>query len=471
MDRTLSQAAAPAAELARAFVSRAAALYDRLPQEPTVRPTDPDALARLEARSIPTQGRPLEEVWDELLRDVCPGMMLHQHPRSFACVPSSSSTLLSWLGDLLTAAYNPHASCRAHGPALFRIEEKVIRWLCDQVGYPAQAGGLFLSGGSLANLTALTAARDAKLPEDQRGNAVVYLSDQTHASVSKALHIIGFRKDQLRVLPTDTAFRLDLSALRAAAAEDACQGKRPFAVVASAGSTNTGSIDPLNAIADLCQRCGMWMHVDGAYGASALLSPTQRAALKGIERSDSLSWDAHKWMLQTYACSMVLVREQSNLLHSFVAHPEYLQDATDSPESVEFWDLGPELTRPARGLKLWLTLQTLGSQEMGHIIDHGCALAQTAERLLRTWPDWEIVTPAQLAILNFRYAPKGCTPAQIDAWNHTIARQITESGFATVYTTELRGQTVLRLCTINPRTTEEDICQTLERLAELAQKF
>lgn len=155
MDRTLSQAAAPAAELARAFVSRAAALYDRLPQEPTVRPTDPDALARLEARSIPTQGRPLEEVWDELLRDVCPGMMLHQHPRSFACVPSSSSTLLSWLGDLLTAAYNPHASCRAHGPALFRIEEKVIRWLCDQVGYPAQAGGLFLSGGSLANLTAL----------------------------------------------------------------------------------------------------------------------------------------------------------------------------------------------------------------------------------------------------------------------------------------------------------------------------
>ena len=469
MDCTLSQAAAPAAELARAFVSRAAALYDRLPQEPTVRPTDPDALARLEARSIPTQGRPLEAVWEELLRDVCPGMMLQQHPRSFACVPSSSSTLLSWLGDLLTAAYNPHASCRANGPALFRIEEKLIRWLCDQVGYPAQAGGLFLSGGSLANLTALTAARDAKLPEDQRDRAVVYLSDQTHASVAKALHIIGFRKDQLRVLPTDAEFRLEVSALRSAVAEDACRGKRPFAVVASAGSTNTGSVDPLDAIADLCQRSGMWMHVDGAYGASALLSPTQRAALKGIERSDSLSWDAHKWMLQTYACSMVLVREQSDLVHSFVAHPEYLQDAADSPESVEFWDLGPELTRPARGLKLWLTLQTLGSREMGQIIDYGCALAKTAEQLLRTWPDWEIVTPAQLAILNFRYAPKGCTPKQIDAWNHAIARQITESGFAMVYTTQLRGQTVLRLCTINPRTTEEDIRQTLERLAELAQ--
>ena len=469
MDRTLSQAAAPAAELAQAFVSRAAALYDRLPQEPTVRPTDPDALARLEARSIPTQGRPLEEVWEELLRDVCPGMMLQQHPRSFACVPSSSSTLLSWLGDLLTAAYNPHASCRANGPALFRIEEKLIRWLCDQVGYPAQAGGLFLSGGSLANLTALTAARDAKLPEDQRDRAVVYLSDQTHASVAKALHIIGFRKDQLRVLPTDAEFRLEVSALRVAITEDACRGKRPFAVVASAGSTNTGSVDPLDAIADLCQRSGMWMHVDGAYGASALLSPTQRAALKGIERSDSLSWDAHKWMLQTYACSMVLVREQSDLVHSFVAHPEYLQDAADSPESVEFWDLGPELTRPARGLKLWLTLQTLGSREMGQIIDYGCALAKTAEQLLRTWPDWEIVTPAQLAILNFRYAPKGCTPKQIDAWNHAIARQITESGFATVYTTQLRGQTVLRLCTINPRTTEEDIRQTLERLAELVQ--
>ncbi len=471
MDLTLCQAAAPAADLARELIAHAAALYDRLPQEPTVHPTDPEVLARLEARAVPTQGRPLEEVWAELLRDVCPGMMLQQHPRSFACVPSSSSTLLSWLGDLLTAAYNPHASCRANGPALFRIEEKLIRWLCDQVGYPAQAGGLFLSGGSLANLTALAAARDAKLPEDQRGNAVVYLSDQTHASVSKALHIIGFRKDQLRVLPTDAAFRLDLSALRAAIAEDACQGKRPFAVVASAGSTNTGSVDPLDDIADLCQRSGMWMHVDGAYGASALLSPTQRAALKGIERSDSLSWDAHKWMLQTYACSMVLVRKQSDLVHSFVAHPEYLQDAADSPESVEFWDLGPELTRPARGLKLWLTLQTLGSREMGQVIDHGCALAKTAERLLRTWPDWEIITPAQLAILNFRYAPKGRTPEQLDAWNHTIAQRITESRFATVYTTELRGQTVLRLCTINPRTTEDDIRQTLERLAELAQNL
>lgn len=182
-----------------------------------------------------------------------------------------------------------------------------------------------------------------------------------------------------------------------------------------------------------------------------------------------MSWDAHKWMLQTYSCSVVLVRKESTLVHSFAAHPEYLKDAETSEEGVEFWDLGPELTRPARGLKLWLTLQTMGSRAMGEVIDHGCAMAELTEELLQKTPGWEIISPAQLGVINFRYVPHGnTTPAEIDAYNQEISRKIMESGFAQIYTTELNGQKVLRMCTINPRTTEKDICDTVNLLKQLA---
>ena len=296
----------------------------------------------------------------------------------------------------MTNAFNPHASCQVNGPAAALVEQKLIRWLCDRAGYPEGSGGLFVSGGSIANLTALTAARDAKLTYEQRASAVVYVSDQTHSSVAKGLLIIGFRPDQIRKIPTDALFRMDLSALQAAIAADIGQQRHPFAVVASAGTTNTGSVDPLPEIAALCRQYGLWMHVDGAFGASALLSEQHKRDLAGIELSDSLSWDAHKWLLQTYGCSMVLVRDQSLLSHSFAAHPEYLKDAESAAGAVEFWDLGPELTRPARALKLWLTLQVLGSQAVGRVIDHGCVMAELAEQRLRSNPAWQIVCPAQL---------------------------------------------------------------------------
>lgn len=342
----------------------------------------------------------------------------------------------------------------------------MIRWLCDLAGYPAEGGGLFVSGASIANLTALTAARDAKLTWEERSRAVIYVSDQTHASVSKGLHIIGFDRSQIRVIPTDAEFRMEAECLERAAAEDAAAGKRPFAVVASAGSTNTGSVDPLPEIARLCRKHDMWMHVDGAYGASALLSERQRAALRGIGRSDSLSWDAHKWMMQTYGCGMVLVRERAALLRSFAAHPEYLRDSEADGDGVEFWDLGPELTRPARCVKLWLTLQAMGAAKMGEAVDHSCSLARLAEREISKLPDWEIASPAQLGIVNFRYAPAGMPERELDRRNQDISKEMVSGGFAHMFTTELRGRKVLRICAIHPQTTEGDILETVRRLAQ-----
>lgn len=450
--------------LVKDFVGHIVHFYDNLQAQPVCRSIDNDTLKSLEEMSIPKQGRPIQDVYTEMLRDVYSNTLLAQHPRSFSCIPSTAS-LLSWLGDVMTNAYNPHASCQINAPAADLIEKKLIRFMCDLAGYPKESGGLFVSGGSIANLTALTAARDTKLTYNERNKAVIYVSDQTHASVTKGLLIIGFCKDQIRTIPTDNSFCMDISALRAAIKNDIESSKKPFAVIASAGTTNTGSVDPLTEISVVCREHDMWLHVDGAFGASVLLSEKYRKNLSGIELSDSLSWDAHKWLLQTYGCSVVLVRNQSALVHSFAAHPEYLKDAETTTGSIEFWDLGVELTRPARSLKLWLTLQATGSNEISRIIEHGCAMAELAEKIICENSDWEIISPAQLGIVNFRYVSnREASETDLDAVNQDISKEITESGFAQIFTTELRGKKVLRMCTINPETTEKDIYDTIERL-------
>ena len=465
MNSSMKAKQAQLGDLMKDFIDRTLALYGDMKDRPVSTPADTDALERISGGEIPAEGRPVETVYSELLRDVYASTALAQHPRSFACIPGPAS-LFSWMGDVMTSAYNPHASCKVNAPAAACVEKRLIRWMCGLAGYPeATAGGLFVSGGSIANLTALTAARDAKLTDAERAGAAVYISDQTHSSLAKALHIIGFRADQIRKIPSDADFRMDLAALRAQIEADISAGCRPFAVIASAGTTNTGSVDPLPEIAALCRERDMWMHVDGAFGASALLSERQREKLAGIELSDSLSWDAHKWMMQTYACSVVLVRDQACLVNSFAAHPEYLKDAESDADSVEFWDLGPELTRPARGLKLWSTLQVLGSRALGDTIDHACAMAELAEKTRRRLPNWEIVSRAQFGIINFRYVPEnGASPAIADQINRDIAREITASGFAQIFTTEIHGRKVLRICTLNPETTAEDITATIERL-------
>lgn len=453
--------------LMNAFVQRTVDFYNELDSYPVCPHTPQKILEHIQTQEIPSKGRNITDVYEEMLKEVYSHTILAQHPRSFSCIPSTSS-MLSWMGDVMSNAYNLHASCQVNGPAPYLVEKKLIRWMCDLAGYPKEAGGVFVSGGSIANLTALTAARDARLTYEERSKAVVYVSDQTHSSVAKGLLIIGFCKEQIHILPSDSDFRMNTGALKTAVEQDLKQGKKPFAVIASAGTTNTGSVDPLKEISELCKTHEMWMHVDGAFGASALLSKKCKEDLEGIENSDSLSWDAHKWLLQTYGCSMVLVRNQNTLINSFSAHPEYLKDAESSEGSIEFWDLGPELTRPARSLKLWLTLQTIGTEKLEAIIDHGCAMAELAEKLVSEKRDWEIISHAHFGVVNFRCVPDSNMPeSQLAILNQEIAKTLTDSGFAQIYTTELKGKKVLRMCTINPKTTEKDIRDTIERLEEI----
>ena len=455
-------------ELMKGFVDKTLDFYETIKDREVARDMDEAALARLRSRGIPAQGRPVREVFEEMERDVYANQSLVQHPRCFACVPSPVS-LFSWMGDIMTNAYDPHAGSFLNAPGAGCVEQELIRWMCGLAGYPEHAGGLFVSGGSMANLTALTAARDAKLTYAEREDAVAYVSDQTHSSVAKGLLIIGFRPDQVRSIPSDSAFRMRTDQLEAAIREDLAAGRKPFAVIATAGTTNTGSIDPLEEIASICEAYGLWMHVDGAYGASILVSKTRRGLLKGIERSHSLSWDAHKWLMQTYGCSAVLVRDPQSLARSFAVHPEYLKDVS-AGENVNVWDLGPELTRPARALKLWITLQIMGSDAMSEMIDHGCELAETAEEAICRLPGWEIVSPAGQAIVNFRCAPAGMSESARDELNQQISREISAGGFAQVLTTELNGRKVLRICALNPAATREDMLKTVSLLDRCARK-
>lgn len=434
-----------------------------LSEGPVICDAPDQTLEAIRSHGIPEDGRSLDDVVDEMEHSIIGYGYNADHARFFGFVPGPTSAL-SWLGDIIAAGYNRHAGSFANYPAGLVAEETLLAWLTGKAGFSAKtAGGLFVSGGSMANLTALTAARDAKLTQDSWGLGTAYVSDQTHSSVAKALHIIGIPSDHVRIIPTDGAWRMKTAELERAIEADRTAGLIPFVVIATAGSTNTGSVDPLPDIARIAHEQDLWMHVDGAFGASVLLT-RYRDMLDGIEYADSLSWDAHKWLFQTYSCGMVLVRDRRTLLDSFSTHPEYLKDLEDPDGPINPWDLGPELTRPARGLKLWFTLQTMGSKGLAEAVEHGFDLARWAEDEARKNPDIEVVSPAQMAMVNFRYAPQGLSEDELDELNLDISRRMIASGYAGVFTTELAGKKVLRICAIHPEASEDDVRETVRQL-------
>jgi aromatic-L-amino-acid decarboxylase len=369
---------------------------------------------------------------DLLVREVLPHVQHGDHPRFFARVPSPSNPVAP-LADALAAGFNAFAGSWAGGSGPAAVELLVLDWLRALLGLSASVSGILLSGGSVSSLTALATARA------ERGGHVVWVSDQTHASVLRAARVLGLEP---RVLPSDGAFRLPPEAI-----PDEPGG---CAVVATAGTTNTGAVDPLAELGALCRERGLWLHVDGAYGAPAAMA----GALDGLEHADSLAVDPHKWLFVNYECGALLVREPAALHRTFAMAPEYLRDVLG--DEVDFRDRGPQLSRGSRALKLWLSLKTFGAAAYRAAIARSIALAERAEAQLRE-QGFEIVTPAQLAIVTF---------AAPDA--EALAAAMLADGYALPSTTVLRGRTVLRLCTLNPRTTDAEIDATVARLAALA---
>lgn len=405
------------------------------------------------------------DVLTQVERDVMPCAMYGSHPRFFAFIPGPSN-FIGALGDALASGFNIISAIWLESSAPTQIELTTIEWLRQLCGLPQGAGGLFVSGGSVANLTGLATARHVRL-QGRADRAVAYCSEQVHASLTKNWKILGFRPEQLTQVAVDQEFRMDVVALADLISRDRAQGREPFCVIATAGTTNTGAVDPLMDIADLCQDSEMWFHVDGAYGAAAMLSDKGRALLRGLERADSIAVDPHKWLFQPFEIGCALVRDARWLPQMFGAVHEYMQDADNRGDEgeINLCDYGIQLTRGFRALKLWMTIKVFGMKAIRGAVERGISQAEQAEKLLRSFASFEIVTPAHLGIVSFRYVPTKRSSLDLDVLNARIVEACIEDGYAMISSTVLRGQTVLRLCPINPRTTEDDLAGTIERIA------
>lgn len=425
--------------------------------------------ADLEARlrePLPAHGDDPLRVLEAVRRDVMGNIMHMDHPRYFAFIPGPSN-FVGVMGDALASGFNVLAANWLEASGAGEIELLTIDWLRSACGLPEGAGGLFVSGGSMANLTALTVARRLKLGDDAR-RAVVYSSDQTHYSVEKGLRVLGFRGDQVRAVPSGSDFRLSPPDLQAAIDADRAAGRRPFCVVANAGTTSTGAVDPLVELAHMCEAQDLWLHVDGAYGAGAVLSDRGRRALRGLELAHSIALDPHKWLFQPYESGCVLVREDRWLQETFTYQPEYLGEIGAREGEVHYCQRGIQLSRGFRALKLWMSLKVFGADGFQAAIERGFALAEFAETVIRGMGGWEVITPAQMAIVTFRCAPPGRNDADLEEINRRLVEAIISDGFAMLSSTRLAGRRALRMCTINPRTSEADIRETLGLLGGLA---
>ncbi len=430
---------------------------------PVGQKADPNDIRPLVAERPPDAPSDPAALLDFLAAEVFPNIMHVDHPRFFAFVPSPGN-FISAMADALAAGFNVFNGTWLGGSAAAALELGVVEWLRQMCGFPGGAGGLFVSGGSVANVTALAVARRVKLADDVRG-ATVYFSDQTHSSVERAFRVLGFLPDQMRKIECDGEWRLPLGVLRATIAADRRAGLRPFCVVANAGTTNTGAVDPLDQLADLARSENMWLHGDGAYGAAAVLCERGRAALAGLDRVDSVSLDPHKWLFQSFECGCVLVRDSEQLKSTFQVMPDYLRDVHRGAAEVNPCDYGIQLTRSFRALKVWLSMKTFGLDAFRAAITRGFELAEFAEARLREMPDWEVASPASMAVVCFRFTAAG---GDSNVFHTRLVDRMLADGFAFATSTTLRGATVLRFCTINPRTTEADVEQTLARLDRIA---
>ncbi|MEM1248344.1 MAG: aminotransferase class V-fold PLP-dependent enzyme [Acidobacteriota bacterium] len=408
---------------------------------------------------MPLSEQPFDECLDFLEAHVMPGLTRVHHPRFHAYLPCSG-TYVGALGNFLASGLNSFVGSWLGGGSMAHLELVVVRWLAEAIGYPTEGSGLLTSGGSMANLIGLGAGREFLGGDPQR--IIVYLSAQAHASCAKAAQTLGVPAQNLRTIDCDDSFRLRTDLLEQAILEDQVDGSTRAIVCANAGTTNTGAIDPLHAIADLCESHGAWLHVDGAYGAFAAAHPELRPLFQGLERADSVALDPHKWLYSPMGTGCIVFRRPGDAERAFAATGDYLRD-TQKAGVVNFFDRGIELSRPARAVGVWLLIRSCGMERLRQEILEDVRLARLAEELLASVPQFEIVEPAQLSVVAFRFTGHRSSEKAQELMDATL-----REGEIMVSTTELRGETVVRFVVMNHRTTEEQVRRSVEVLARTA---
>jgi glutamate/tyrosine decarboxylase-like PLP-dependent enzyme len=432
--------------------------------------------AALDAIARPLPNLPLgaDGAYDLVRDHVMPHPYGNLHPRAWGWVNGTGTTIGAY-ADMIAAAMNSNTWAGNH--AATHVEARVLDWVKTIVGWPNDASGVLVSGGSTANLVCLSAARDDRAGENvsRRGLHALgtplacYASEQVHNSVDKAAGLLGIGWNGVRRIPTNDAFEMDVVALERAVTTDLEAGTRPIAVIATAGTVNTGAFDDLTAIADICDRFGLWLHVDGAFGAVTGLSPALRPLIHGIERAHSVAIDLHKWLHAPIGVGCALVRSRDAHRRPFSPPASYLTklDRGVASGSHDFSLLSPELTRPFRALKVWLALQAHGTDAYGRIVEQNVRQARFLETCIRTRPSLELMAPVPLNVVCFRFNPGRLDATTLDALNTELLLRIQESGIAIPSSTLLRGAFVLRAAITNHRTHKGD----LECLADAAVRF
>lgn len=418
--------------------------------------------AELEARlkePPPEDPRAFETLLNRLRDDVLAYGARVDHPRFLAFVPGSP-TWPGILGDTIAAAHQSFAGTWLGGAGVAQIELIVLEWFREWLNLPHTASGLLLSGGSAASLTAIAAARIHILGEDFE-NGVIYLSSETHSAVPRACRVLGFRKQRINIIETDADHRIDIAALNEAIARDTTAGLRPFCLIGNAGTTSTGAIDPLGDLAGIARTHGMWYHVDAAYGGFAALTIRGQQWLRGIEQADSVVLDPHKWLHQPFEAGCLLVRDAALLDRAFHILPDYLQDTAIDGTEINLAERGIQLTRAARAIKIWLSIQYFGLRAFRTAIDSSLDLAIAAQHAIQESASLELVTPARLGIVCFRRRADATNGDDADALNSRIVKQLAASGFAMISSTRVAGRFALRFCILNHRTTLDDVLSVL----------
>ena len=437
-------------------------LVDRLSDDsiPPIRRASADEMERRLSGPPPDEPQDFDEILRRLEEDVLPFTSRGDHPGFFAFIPFSG-TWPGALGDFIASATNVFAGSwmEAAGPS--RLELQVIDWFKDWLGYPQEAAGLLVSGGSAANLAALTCARET-LAGAMTPDLVAYVSDQGHSSLARAARHLGFTQSQLRVIPTDTNLRMRPDLLSSAMTADLDHGRTPIFVSASGGATNSGAVDSLEEIHRVCREQGAWFHVDAAYGGFSVLDERGREQLAGIELADSVTLDPHKWLYQPYECGSLLVRRGEFLRNAFTVTPDYLREAVALEREVNFSDYGLQLSRTSRAFKVWVSIQYFGLDAFRRAIGRSLDLAEHARRRIDESPTLELATEPSLGVVCFRRrAEKG---EDEELLNVRLVSALEESGRGLVSATRLHGRYTIRMCVMSHTTGEEHVETVLEFL-------